>query len=95
MRGLASVRGKDFRDRAWTESGQPEIVSQFWQEWLEHENKLYRCCLKLMNFNPTEAEDALSRARIKAWGKVQKLGEKIINFKAWLMEVTRNVCIDR
>ena len=48
----------------------------------------------MMNFNPMDAEDALSQAMLKAWGKVQKFGEKITNLKAWLYQVTRNFCID-
>jgi DNA-directed RNA polymerase specialized sigma24 family protein len=38
-----------------------------------------------MNYNPTDAEDALSRAMLKAWKKVQKYAgatEEIVNFKA-------------
>ncbi|MBO1351510.1 MAG: sigma-70 family RNA polymerase sigma factor [Hormoscilla sp. GUM202] len=77
-----------------TQSGQSEIVSVFWQQWLKHEGMLYRCCLKLMNWNPTEAEDALSTVSLKAWKKVQQFGAEIANFQAWLMKLTRNVCID-
>ncbi|WP_255502773.1 RNA polymerase sigma factor [Okeania sp. KiyG1] len=71
-----------------------QIVSRFWQVWLEQEDKLYRCCLKLMSFNPTEAEDALGQARIKAWEKVQELGDSIRNLRAWLMQLTSNLCKD-
>ncbi|NER50184.1 MAG: sigma-70 family RNA polymerase sigma factor, partial [Symploca sp. SIO1A3] len=70
------------------------IISQFWQQWQESRGQLYRCCLKIMNYNPVDAEDALSQAMVKAWEKVQKFGEKITNLKAWLYQVTRNFCID-
>ncbi|NET60547.1 MAG: sigma-70 family RNA polymerase sigma factor, partial [Symploca sp. SIO2E6] len=63
-------------------------------QWQESRGQLYRCCLKMMNFNPMDAEDALSQAMVKAWEKVQKFGEKITNLKAWLYQVTRNFCID-
>jgi len=44
--------------------------------------------------NPTDAEDALSRAMLKAWEKVQKYAAgEITNFKAWLT-LTRNLCVD-
>jgi len=69
-------------------------VSEFWQQWHSLQDQLYRCCLKLMNFNPTDAEDALSQAMLKAWEKVQKYAGKIDNLKAWLMQLTRNFCID-
>jgi RNA polymerase sigma-70 factor (ECF subfamily) len=44
--------------------------------------------------NPTDAEDALSRAMLKAWEKVQKYAGEIANFKAWLTTLTRNLCVD-
>ena len=66
----------------------------FWQQWQEHRDQLYRCCLTLMNFNATDAEDVLSQAMLKAWEKVQKYAGKIDNWKAWLMQLTHNFCID-
>ncbi|NEQ66280.1 MAG: sigma-70 family RNA polymerase sigma factor [Symploca sp. SIO2D2] len=69
-------------------------VAEFWQQWQELQDQLYRCCLKLMNFNPTDAEDALSQAMLKAWSKVQQYAGKIDNLKVWLMQLTRNLCID-
>ncbi|NEQ85982.1 MAG: sigma-70 family RNA polymerase sigma factor [Moorea sp. SIO2I5] len=85
---------EDLRDSAITESDQSHLVSHFWQQWQEHQHHLYCCCLKLMNSNPTDAEDALSRAMLKAWEKVQKFPGKIANLKAWLIQLTRNLCID-
>ncbi|NER27466.1 MAG: sigma-70 family RNA polymerase sigma factor [Symploca sp. SIO1C4] len=81
-------------DGALTQTVPEDIVSEFWQQWQELQDPLYRCCLKLMNFNSTDAEDALSQAMLKAWEKVQKYAEKIDNLKAWLMQLTRNLCID-
>jgi RNA polymerase sigma-70 factor (ECF subfamily) len=45
-------------------------------------------------WEPTDAEDALSRAMLKAWEKVQKIGVEIDNFKSWLSTLTRNLCVD-
>ncbi|MCC5605385.1 sigma-70 family RNA polymerase sigma factor [Nostoc sp. CHAB 5834] len=67
---------------------------RFWQQWQQHQDYLYRCCLKWMGGNLTDAEDALSRAMIKAWEKVQKYVEEIANFKAWLTRLTHNLCVD-
>ncbi|MBC6479117.1 MAG: sigma-70 family RNA polymerase sigma factor [Hormoscilla sp. GM7CHS1pb] len=75
-------------------SGSDDIVSLFWQQWLEHQDTLYQCCLQFMNWNPTEAEDALNEAMVKASQKVQKYASKIANLKAWMYQVTRNHCID-
>ncbi|NEQ75341.1 MAG: sigma-70 family RNA polymerase sigma factor [Okeania sp. SIO2C9] len=67
---------------------------EFWQQWLKHQDYLYFCCVKWMGGNLTDAEDALSRAMIKAWEKVQKNPTKIDNFKAWLTKLTYNLCVD-
>ncbi|MBU7583119.1 MAG: sigma-70 family RNA polymerase sigma factor [Nostoc sp. TH1S01] len=47
-----------------------------------------------MGGNPIDAEDALSRAMLKAWEKAQKYAGEITNFKAWLVTLTRNLCVD-
>lgn len=66
----------------------------FWQVWQQYQDHLYRCCLKWMGGNPTEAEDALSRAMIKALEKVRDCTGVITNFKAWLTRLTYNICVD-
>ena len=71
-----------------------DISTVFWSLWQQYKNDIYRCCFKWMNYNPTDAEDALSLAMLKAWEKVQKYEGKITNFKAWLTRLTRNLCID-
>ncbi len=50
--------------------------------------------MKWMSGNTTDAEDALSRAMLKAWEKAQKFAGEIANFKAWLTTLTRNLCVD-
>lgn len=67
---------------------------RFWHQWQQYQDYLYRCCLKWMGGNPTDAEDALSRAMLKAWEKVQKYAGEIANFKAWLTRLTHNLCVD-
>lgn len=84
----------NFRDNTLTQSDRDHLISQFWQQCQESRDQLYRCCLKMMNSNRMDAEDALSQAMLKAWEKVQKFGGKIANLKAWLYRVTRNFCID-
>lgn len=71
-----------------------DINSTFWKLWQQYRDYLYRCCLKWMGGNPTDAEDALSRAMLKAWEKVQHFAGAIANFKAWLTRLTYNVCLD-
>ncbi|MEM1170517.1 MAG: RNA polymerase sigma factor [Cyanobacteria bacterium P01_H01_bin.35] len=67
---------------------------EFWQQWLKYQNYLYSCCVKWMGGNRTDAEDALSRAMLKAWEKEQKNAAKIYNSKAWLTKLTYNLCVD-
>jgi RNA polymerase sigma-70 factor (ECF subfamily) len=71
-----------------------ELEKAFWQLWQQYQDYLHRCCIKWMGGNPTDAEDALSRAMLKAWEKVQKYAGEITNFKAWLTTLTRNLCVD-
>jgi len=72
-----------------------DLGKGFWLQWQQYRDYLYRCCIKWMGGNSTDAEDALSRAMLKAWEKVQKyaVGE-IANFKAWLTRLTHNLCVD-
>ncbi|NEP53426.1 MAG: sigma-70 family RNA polymerase sigma factor [Moorea sp. SIO3C2] len=79
-----------------TALGQSHQISQkeFWQQWQQYQDYLYHRCLRWMGGNPTNAEDALSRAMLKAWEKVKKFGGKIANFKAWLTKLTHNLCVD-
>ncbi|HIK10585.1 MAG TPA: sigma-70 family RNA polymerase sigma factor [Oscillatoriaceae cyanobacterium M33_DOE_052] len=70
-----------------------DISASFWQEWEQYKDYLYRCCLKWMG-NPIDAEDALSRAMLKAYEQFQKSANRIDNFKAWLTKLTRNLCLD-
>jgi RNA polymerase sigma-70 factor (ECF subfamily) len=74
--------------------GAEDIKTAFWQQWQQYRDYLYRCCIKWMGGNPIDAEDAPSRAMLKAWEKVQKYAGKIANFKAWLTTLTHNLCVD-
>ncbi|NET44275.1 MAG: sigma-70 family RNA polymerase sigma factor [Okeania sp. SIO2B3] len=47
-----------------------------------------------MGGNPTQAEDALSMAMLKAREKIQHSTKAIENFKAWLVKLTYNLCMD-
>ena len=70
------------------------IDSLFWLEWQKHQDYLYRCCVKWMGGNSTNAEDALSMAMLKAREKIQQCSRRIENFKAWLGKLTYNLCMD-
>ncbi|MDJ0697677.1 RNA polymerase sigma factor [Mastigocoleus sp. MO_188.B34] len=68
--------------------------NDFWQSWQEYRDYLYARCLKWMGGNSMEAENALSRAMLKAWEKMQQYAGKITNLKAWLTRLTHNLCVD-
>lgn len=75
--------------------GCPEDIEKaFWQLWQQNRDYLYRCCLRWMGGNPTDAEEVLSRAMLKAWHKLPDHAEKITNLRAWLTRLTHNLCID-
>src|ERR687886_1161625 len=71
-----------------------DLKKGFWLQWQQYRDYLYHCCIKWMGGNTTDAEDALSRAMLKAWEKAQKYAGEIVNFKAWLVTLTRNLCVD-
>lgn len=80
---------------SYLRGGSEDLGKGFWQQWQQYQDYLHRCCIKWMGGNPTDAEDALSRAMLKAWEKVQKYAAgEISNFKAWLTTLTRNLCVD-
>jgi RNA polymerase sigma-70 factor (ECF subfamily) len=68
--------------------------TDFWQLWGQHQDYLYQRCLTWMGGNHEDAQEALSRATIKAWEKWQDYSGKITNPKAWLIQLTRNLCMD-
>ncbi len=68
--------------------------SAFWKVWQAYRQYLYTLCLKQMGGSPSDAEDALSRAMIKALDRLPAHADKIRNLKAWLARLTNNLCID-
>ena len=40
-------------------------INAFWQIFQQHRDYLFRCCLKWMNGNSTEAEEMVSQAMVK------------------------------
>ena len=71
-----------------------DTSTKFWQQWEQHRDYLYRCCLKWMDGNATNAEEVLSRAMLKAFEKSRDCTDAITNLKAWLTRLTYNLCMD-
>lgn len=68
--------------------------SAFWELWEAHKKYLYTICLRQMGGVQADAEDALSRAMIKAWDRLPAHADKIDNLRAWLARLTHNLCLD-
>jgi RNA polymerase sigma-70 factor (ECF subfamily) len=66
----------------------------FWMLWDLYKGPLYRLCLWQMGGVQADAEDALSRAMLRALEKLPTNACKIGNCKAWLNRLTLNLCID-
>lgn len=66
----------------------------FWMLWDLHKGHLYHLCLWQMGGVREDAEDALSRAMLRALEKLPTNARKIGNFRAWLSRLTLNLCVD-
>lgn len=65
----------------------------FWRIWLQQRNYLRAHALRFSSGNMADAEDALSEAMIKA---AQTFSAATIrNYRAWLVRLVHNACMDR
>lgn len=68
-------------------------IKEFKIKLLPLKNKLFRLSLSLMN-NRDDAEDAVQEVYIKIWEMQHKLNN-LKNIEAFMMTVTRNLCLDK
>jgi RNA polymerase sigma factor (sigma-70 family) len=66
----------------------------FWELWALYKAHLYKICLSQMFGVREDAEDALSRAMLRALDKLPHIGPQIENVRAWLSRLTVNLCAD-
>ena len=66
----------------------------FWQLWRSHQIYLYHCCLRWMNYNSMDAEDALHSAMWKAYEKLPQYVDQIRQVRSWLTKLCYRVCLD-
>jgi RNA polymerase sigma-70 factor (ECF subfamily) len=68
--------------------------SAFWAIWNQHRKYLFALCLRQMGGVKFDAEDALSRAMLKAQDKLPLHAEGITDVRAWLGRLISNLCVD-
>jgi RNA polymerase sigma-70 factor (ECF subfamily) len=66
----------------------------FWAIWAPYQKELFSHCLRWMDGNREEAEDALHDASLKAWQHLPRYAQEHVNVKAWLLKLLYNHCID-
>jgi len=57
-----------------------------------HLSLVYGSCLRYLS-NQDEAEDATQESFVKVWRNLKKIDPQK-NFKAWLLEIAKNTCLD-
>jgi RNA polymerase sigma factor (sigma-70 family) len=68
-------------------------ATAFWELWNLYKAHLYHLCLWQMGVRE-DAEDALSRAMLRALDKLPANYGEIQNIRAWLSKLTLNMCVD-
>ncbi|MDJ1173618.1 RNA polymerase sigma factor [Roseofilum capinflatum] len=70
-------------------------LNAFWPLWQNYQDYLHTLCLRWLNNDAHEAEDALSLAMLKARKKLPDYAHKITHLRAWLTRLTHNLCMDK
>src|SRR5262245_21182758 len=97
-----SVKGRLVKDAILDEERTRQLLCRvaegntlaFWMLWDLHKGHLYHLCMWQMGGVQEDAEDALSRAMLRALEKLPHNACKIGNFRAWLSRLTLNLCVD-
>jgi RNA polymerase sigma-70 factor (ECF subfamily) len=66
----------------------------FWHLWCRHKAVLHQICLREMNGNFADAEDALSQVMLRALDRLPRCVARIQRVQAWLKQMARNLCSD-
>jgi RNA polymerase sigma-70 factor (ECF subfamily) len=91
---LLSPGGRDEGAGAILESIAGGDQLAFWTLWLRHQEHLFSVCLRQMRGIHADAEDALSRAMLRALDKMPRYADQLLDPKAWLTRLTYNVCVE-
>jgi RNA polymerase sigma factor (sigma-70 family) len=72
-----------------------KIHTLFWQNWLQCEPYLYRCCLNWLSYNTELSKDLLHQGMLKAYEKFSRHFERIYCIKAWLRQLLYHLYLDQ
>lgn len=87
-------REEEARDRELLQALAGGQEQAFWTLWLRHSRRLFAVCLRQMNGNRLDAEDALQEAMLRAHRKLPRYAAGIASPASWLIRLTCNVCKD-
>jgi RNA polymerase sigma-70 factor (ECF subfamily) len=87
------------KSRSFPDIPPPGAITQshlqnFWPLWRSHQIYLHRCCLRWMNYNSMDAEDALHSTMWKAYEKLPQYADQIRQVRSWLTKLCYHVCLD-
>jgi len=85
---------EEARDRELLQALANGQEQAFWTLWLRHSRRLFAVCLRQMNGNRLDAEDALQEAMLRAHRKLPRFAAGIESPASWLIRLACNVCKD-
>jgi RNA polymerase sigma factor (sigma-70 family) len=85
---------EEARDRELLQALAGGQEQAFWTLWLRHSRRLFAVCLRQMNGNRLDAEDALQEAMLRAHRKLPRFAAGIESPASWLIRLACNVCKD-
>lgn len=67
----------------------------FWENWLQHEAYLYRCCLRWLKYNHSYCEELMHRGMLKAYDKFAEYSDRILFMRGWLRQLLFRLYLDQ
>lgn len=69
-------------------------IEAFWNLWKIHKDMIFQICFRRLGYSQVETEDVCSAVMEKSFKVILYKKVKIKNFKAWLIRIAINSCID-
>jgi RNA polymerase sigma-70 factor (ECF subfamily) len=84
----------DDQDRSLLAAVARGDLQAFWTLWLRHRDRLFRICMRELNGNRVDAEDANGQAMMHAQQTLPRFAASVQCAASWLARLTVNVCRD-